>query len=109
MKARCGRILRCGTPRFPEADLRWTRRGTPAFADVLLEREGGYELELDENGKCFSGGEKQRMEIARALCIKPAILLLDEATSALDPLIEKEIMDRISAAAAVPAWSLPTG
>ncbi|MEN6562019.1 MAG: NHLP family bacteriocin export ABC transporter peptidase/permease/ATPase subunit [Christensenella sp.] len=77
-----------------ESDLDGAARDA-CIRGVLLERQGGYELELDENGKCFSGGEKQRIEIARALCINPAILLLDEATSALDPIVEKEIMDRI--------------
>ena len=65
--------------------------------DVLQEREGGVDLKLDENGKCFSGGEKQRIEIARAFCVNPTILLLDEATSALDPVTEKEIMEHIRA------------
>ncbi len=63
--------------------------------NIILEREKGYALELTENGNCFSGGEKQRIEIARAFSVNPTILVLDEATSALDPMIEKEIMDNI--------------
>ncbi|MEN6327289.1 MAG: NHLP family bacteriocin export ABC transporter peptidase/permease/ATPase subunit [Syntrophomonas sp.] len=63
--------------------------------DIIVERESGFGLLLDENGRCFSGGEKQRMEIARALVLSPAILILDEATSALDPVIEKMIIENI--------------
>lgn len=63
--------------------------------DAVMQREGGFDLVLDENGRCFSGGEKQRMEIARALTHNPRILIMDEATSALDPLIEKKVMENI--------------
>ncbi|HWQ05959.1 MAG TPA: NHLP family bacteriocin export ABC transporter peptidase/permease/ATPase subunit, partial [Feifaniaceae bacterium] len=83
-------------PAVSETDLENAARDA-CVRDVLLEREGGFDLELDENGRCFSGGEKQRIEIARAFCINPAILLLDEATSALDPVTEKEILEHIRA------------
>ncbi|MEV8591315.1 ABC transporter ATP-binding protein [Streptomyces sp. NPDC051180] len=68
--------------------------------DYLVSLPDGYDTVVGERGYRFSGGEKQRLAIARAILRDPPILVLDEATSALDTQTEQAVQEAIDAASA---------
>jgi len=75
----------------PDATLEQVQQAAKAaqIHDRILELENGYDTMVGERGYRLSGGEKQRMAIARVLLKDPAVLVLDEATSALDTVSER--------------------
>ncbi|MEO6583786.1 MAG: ABC transporter ATP-binding protein, partial [Ferruginibacter sp.] len=81
-------------PAATEDDLHEALRKAACFA-MLQRAEKGIDTVIGEGGLKLSGGEKQRISIARALLRKPHLLIFDEATSALDSLTEEEITDTI--------------
>ncbi|WP_414720964.1 NHLP family bacteriocin export ABC transporter peptidase/permease/ATPase subunit [Streptomyces sp.] len=66
-----------------------------ALLDVITRRPDGIHGRVEQDGRNFSGGQRQRLEIARALVRRPSVLVLDEVTSALDAETERTIIDNL--------------
>lgn len=79
---------------IPEGDVVAAARDAQIH-DIVAARPGAYDSPVHEGASNFSGGERQRLEIARALVTSPSVIVLDEATSALDPVTELKVMEAI--------------
>lgn len=84
----------CGRDDVSEEDMVRAAQAAGAY-DFISELPYGFETLIGEQGLRLSGGQNQRIVIARALCTNPRILIFDEATAALDPIVEQEIHERL--------------
>jgi len=89
-----GDNLRYARPLATDAELE-AAAGAAAIHDRILEFPEGYDTVVGERGYKLSGGEKQRIAIARVLLKDPRVLILDEATSALDTVSERLIQQAL--------------
>ena len=82
-----------GKPDATEEEMREAVRSVNA--ERIIERLGGYDIQIGEGGNTLSTGEKQLLSFARAILADPAILILDEATSSVDTVTESLIQQAI--------------
>ena len=88
--------MRYGNENATDDDIIEALRKAEAY-DFVREKEGFLDYEVEEGGKNFSGGQRQRLSIARALVRKPDLIILDDSSSALDYATEARLRKNIAA------------
>ena len=88
----------CFTSEQTSEEVAWDAAEKASIASVIRKLPLGMDTEISEgNGGGFSGGQKQRLMLARAFAQNPSILILDEATSALDNISQHEVLESVYA------------
>lgn len=87
--------LTLGLNEEPNEEQLWWALGVAQAADFVREKEGGLEAPVEAFGRNFSGGQRQRLTIARAVLRKAPFLVLDDSTSALDYLTEARLLQAL--------------
>lgn len=86
--------LRYGKNDATKEEMIAAAKGAEAY-DFIMQKENKFDTKVEQRGRNFSGGQQQRLSIARALIKKPKILILDSSTSALDMITEKKVNEYI--------------
>ena len=87
--------LTLGLNEEPNEEQLWWALGVAQAADFVREKEGGLEAPVEAFGRNFSGGQRQRLTIARAILRQAPFLVLDDSTSALDYLTEARLLQAL--------------
>lgn len=86
--------IRYGRPQASDTEVVAAAKAAQAH-DFIMELPEGYETHVEQRGVNFSGGQKQRLAIARALLMEPRVLILDDSTSSVDVETETKIQDAL--------------
>ena len=92
--------LKWGNPEATDEDM-WSALKAAQASEFIAEK-GGLDASVSQNGSNFSGGQRQRLTIARALVKKPSILILDDSASALDYATEAKLRQEVNSLAYSP-------